>query len=381
MNRGFKGCGSRRDRRVADANPTNRCFGQDVPYEVMLMRRFGAILFLALILPGCGLFSKDGLFHNRADDYLDAREHPVIRVPEGLDSQALGQLYAIPDVAEPLIPDARSDILRPQPLGTSLLEEEIKVQSLGDRRWVWINRAPAEVWPRVRNILNTNDVGVARAEAAEGLIETVWVEFDDDPGNLHRYRLNIEQGMQTDTTEVSINHAVMPKDGEIPPWPESSVADERERTMADFLASGLAGDVNAGSVSLLAQSIGTGAKVEMVVATDIDPYLLIKLGYDRSWASVAHSVSREEFLLVDQDRTRGLFYVNLKEDVERDKPGFFSRMLGGGKGDPGAPLAANYRIELEKTDQGVQVRVNGEKDALERARMLDLLKRIRANLA
>ena len=345
------------------------------------MRRFGILVCCALTLPGCGMFAKDGIFHNRGEDYLDAREHPVIQVPEGLDNQALGQLYAVPEVAEPLVPEVRTGILRPQPLGTSLLEEEIKVQSLGDRRWVWINRAPAEVWPRVRNILNTNDVAVARADAAEGLIETVWVEFDEDPGNLHRYRLNIEQGMQVDTTEVSISHAVMPKDGEVPPWPESSLADERERTMADFLASGLAGDASAGSVSLLAQAIGTGAKVEMVAVADADPYLLIKLGYDRSWASVAHSVSRDEFLLVDQDRTRGLFYVNLKEDVERDKPGFFSRMLGGGKGDSGTPVAANYRIELGKTAQGTQVRIKGEKDSLERGQKLELLKRIRANLA
>lgn len=346
------------------------------------MRRFGATLCLSLSLTGCGMFAKDGAFHDRSQDYRGAREAPVIRVPDGLDNQALGELYRIPDVSEPLIPDPEHDIPRPQPLGTALLEEEIKIESLGDRRWIWINRAPAEVWPRVRNILNTNDIAVARAEATEGVIETVWVEFNDDPGNLHRYRLRMEQGVQADTTEVSISHAVMPKGGEaVPPWPESSLADTRERTMADFIASGLAGNANAGQVSLLAQSIGTGAKVEMVAAADADPYLLIKLGYDRSWASVAHSVSRGGFVMVDQDRTRGLFYVTLKEDIERDKPGFFARMLGFGTGDRAAPPGANYRVELRTADQGVQVRISGDKDALDRTRMLELLKRIRANLA
>ena len=346
------------------------------------MRRFGATAILALTLSGCGMFAPDGMFHDRFADYRTAREGPVMRVPDGLDGQALGELYRIPEVTEPLIPDPKNDIPRPQPLSTALLDEEIKIESLGDRRWIWINRPPAEVWPRVRNILNANDVAVARAEAAEGVIETVWVEFDNDPGNLHRYRLRMEQGVQADTTEVSISHAVMPKDGKvIPPWPESSLTDERERTMADFIASGLAGNANAGQVSLLAQSIGSGAKVEMVSAADGDPYLLIKLGYDRSWASVANSVSHGGFLLVDQDRTRGLFYVTLKEDVERDRPGFFARMLGAGKGDREAPLAANYRVELQKTEQGVQVRISGEKDALDRTRMLELLKRIRANLA
>src|SRR3990167_9523836 len=137
--------------------------------EVMLMKRFGVVLCFALTLPGCGMFANDGLFRNRADDYLAAQEHPVIRRPDDLDGQALGELYTIPAVAEPLIPEANNDIPRPQPLGTSLLEEEIKVQSLGDKRWIWINRAPAEVWPRVRNMLNSNDIGVTRADAAEGL--------------------------------------------------------------------------------------------------------------------------------------------------------------------------------------------------------------------
>ena len=346
------------------------------------MRRFGTMLVLSLSLGGCGMFAKDGMFHDRSRDYLVAREGPVIRVPDGLDGQALGELYRIPDVTEPLIPDPKNDIPRPQPLGTALLDEEIKIESLGDKRWIWINRAPAEVWPRVRNILNANDIAVARAEAAEGVIETVWVEFDNDPGNLHRYRLRMDQGVQADTTEVSISHAVMPKDGKVvPPWPESSLADERERTMADFIASGLAGNANAGQVSLLAQSIGSGAKVEMITVAGSDPYLLIRLGYDRSWASVAHSVSHGGFLLVDQDRTRGLFYVTLKEDVEQEKPGFFARLLGFGKGDRAAPPGANYRVELQKAEEGVQVRISGDKEALDRTRMLELLKRIRANLA
>ena len=133
-------------------------------------------------------------------------------------------------------------------------------------------------------------------------------------------------------------------------------------------------------MSLLAQSIGGGAKVEMVAPSDLPPYLLIKLEYDRSWASVAYSVSREEFQLVDQDQSRGLFYVNLKAELDDDRPGFFARLLGAGD-DPEAAMAARYRVALEKTQQGVTVRVESESGELDRARQLDVLNRIRANLA
>jgi outer membrane protein assembly factor BamC len=345
------------------------------------MKRIVVMALLAPALAGCGMFGGDGMFRDRSRDYLTAREYPPIRVPEGLDDQALGQLYAIPPVTEPLVADETGALPPPQPLGTSLLEEDIKVQSLGDRRWVWINRSPAEVWPRVRNLLNANNMVADRSDAAAGVIETAWIEFADEPGAQHRYRLRIEQGMQPDTAEIGVEHAVAPSGGEGGEWSAVATGDRRALDMIDFIASGLAGGDAAGSVSLLAQSIGGGAKVEMVAPVDVPPYLLIKLGYDRSWASVAYSVSREEFQVVDQDQSRGLFYVNLKKELEQDRPGFFARMLGAGDEAENAAAAARYRIALEKTQQGVVVRVESETGELDRARQLDVLNRIRANLA
>jgi len=351
------------------------------------MKKIAVIALAVPALAGCGMFSDEGMFRDRSRDYLAAREYPTIRVPDGLDDQALGQLYSIPAVTAPVVADATGALPRPEALGTALLEEDIKVQSLGERRWVWINRSPAEVWPRVRNLLNANKMVADRADASAGVIETGWVEFDDEPGNQHRYRLRIEQGMQPDTAEISVEHAAAPRDGEAGAagatgeWSSVATGDRRTVEMVDFIASGLAGGDAAGSVSLLAQSIGGGAKVEMVASGDVPPYLLIKLGYDRSWASVAYSVSREEFLLVDQDRTRGLFYVNLKKEVEEDRPGFFARMLGAGEDSAEQPAEARYRVELQETQQGVRVRVATEGEDLDRAHQLDVLNRIRANLA
>ena len=345
------------------------------------MKKVVVLVLLSQALAGCGMFADDGLFRDRSRDYLAARESPPIRVPEGLDDQALGQLYVIPPVTEPLIADESDALSPPQPLGTSLLEEDIKVQSLGDRRWVWINRGPAEVWPRVRNLLSANNMVVDRSDAAAGVIETAWIEFADEPGAQHRYRLRIEQGVQPDTAEIAVEHAAAPRGGEGGEWSAIATGDRRAVDMIDFIAGGLAGGDAEGSVSLLAQSIGGGAKVEMVAPANLPPYLLIKLEYDRSWASVAYSVSREEFQLVDQDQSRGLFYVNLKAELEDDQPGFFARMLGAGDEPETTAMAARYRVALEKTQQGVIVRVESEAGELDRGRQLDVLNRIRANLA
>lgn len=345
------------------------------------MNKVVALALLSPILTGCGMFADDGMFRDRGKDYLAAREYPQIRVPNGLDDQALGQLYVIPPVTEPLLAEETAALPPPQPLGVSLLEEDIKVQSLGDRRWVWINRGPAEVWPRVRNLLNANNMVADRSDAAAGVIETAWVIFDDEPDNQHRYRLRIEQGVQPDTAEITVEHAVAPRGGESTAWSAVATGDRRALDMIDFIASGLAGGEAAGSVSLLAQSIGGGGKVEMVAPADLEPYLLIKLEYDRSWASVAYSVSQDEFLLVDQDRSRGLFYVSLKEEFEDERPGFFARMLGAGDDAEDAAITARYRIELQETQQGIRVKVETDGEELDRARQLEVLNRIRANLA
>lgn len=342
----------------------------------------------AFFLTGCGLFGDDGLIRDRGDAYRQAQEIPLLTVSEGLDDSALGELYPIPEIPETTLLAKEAGTLRPQPISSNLLEEEVKIQSLGDRRWIRINRAPGEIWPRVRNILNTNAVPTAQANAARGTIETVWLEFDDDPLNFHRYRFQIEQGVQLNSTEIVILHASMLRDSSAPAWPLRSVSDEREQTMIQFLASNLAGDLSGSTVSLLAQSIGGGAKVETVTPQGEDPYLLIKLEFERSWASVAYSVSKGGFSVVDQNRSLGVFYVNDSDADSEAEPGFLGRLFefgeDGSEVGGGATLdtaVSTYQVSLTETAEGVQVHISAAGKALERTEVLRLLKRIRTNLA
>ncbi len=334
-------------------------------------------------LTGCGLFGgDDGLIRDRGDEYRQAQEIPQVRVPEGLDDSTLGQLYPIPEIPETTLLDEETGTLRPQALASNLLDEEVKIQSLGNKRWIRINRSPGEIWPRVRNILNTNAIPTAQADAARGTIETVWLEFDEDKDHLHRYRFQIEQGLQISSTEISILHASMPRDGQAPSWADTSVSDEREQSMAQFLAGNLAGELSGSTVSLLAQSIGGGAKVETVTPKGETPYLLIKLEFERSWASVAYAVSQDGFSVVDQNRSEGIFYINDKSEDE-DKPGFIGSLFSFDDDDAvrsDSDLSL-YQVTLKATAEGVQVHVSASGATLERTAVLRLLKRIRANLA
>ncbi len=335
-----------------------------------------------LLTNACSMFDDDGVFRNKGKDYLLSEEEPYIEVPEGLDSDAIGELYRIPKIPETSLLEDIDGTPRPQILSTNVLEEEVKVQSLPGGRWILINRLPGEVWPRVRSILNRNAVPTALANATTGVIETVWLEFQDDTEKNHRYRFTIEQGVQPKSTEISILHMVMTRAAEIPEWPDSSDDEEREKTMLNVVASELAGDASSGTVSMLAQEIGGESKVDILTPKEKSPYILLRLDYDRSWASVGYSVNKENFSIVDQDRSAGIFYIHDQVgDEEVDKPGFIRRMLGAAVKEERV-LEVDYEVRVLSGDDGVEVRIfDAQQGELTRLDSLRLLKKIRANLS
>ena len=100
----------------------------------------GAVL---LQLVACGsLFGDTGYFRNRSDDYLKSREVSAIVVPSGLDSEALKTVYVIPPVAEDVIVSDDFDVPRPEPLVAADDDQMVRIQKLGDERWMVAAVAP-----------------------------------------------------------------------------------------------------------------------------------------------------------------------------------------------------------------------------------------------
>lgn len=151
--------------------------------------------------------------------------------------------------------------------------------------------------------------------------------------------------------------------------------------MLNVLASTLAGDASSGTVSMLAQEIGGGSKVDILTPKDKTPYILLRLDYDRAWASVGYSVSKEEFSIVDQDRTAGVLYVRHSvDDKKNSQPGFIRRMFGAEISEDTAE--ANYQVRVSRGDGEIEVRIfDKQQGELGRVEALRLLKKIRANLS
>ena len=186
--------------------------------------------------------------------------------------------------------------------------------------------------------------------------------------------------MQISSTEISAIHqkAVRGEEDNVE-WPASSDSDEREQDMLTLVANDMAASTDYASVSLLAQDIGGEAKVEVMTPGVTDPYILVKLGFDRAWASVSYSASRGGFTTIDKNRSDGVLFVNYTEQSVGDK-GFFSRWFGGD--DNSERLEVNYRVLVAPVGADVEVRlVDPEDGGLAKAEALRLLKVLRGNMS
>lgn len=309
---------------------------------------------LTVSLSGCGMFfGEEGVFRNREGDYVKADNIPPLVLPAGKKSETMGELYPIPPITatdfgyDPTADDY--EVPRPMPISANLGQENVKIQRVGSESWILLNAAPGEVWPRIRNFLNVNTLAVSKADIGKGIIETSWLQFKTDLSTYDRYRLQIDQGVQPETTEIHITHMSVPVAEKPAPdmgWPRRSVNVEREKWMLDELAATLASETAEGGTSLLAQAIGGAVKANLGVLRS-EPVMTIKLDRQRAFATLTYAAKQDGFTTFDSDSDAGLFYVHYI-NPEDAKPGWFRRVFRIGL-NPKTPTSP-YSLEQVKAN-------------------------------
>lgn len=298
--------------------------------------RYGSLACLGFSLSGCGIFFGDnGVFRNREYDYLKSDNIAPLVLPAGANTSTLGELYPIPVIGATDFgydPNATDyEVPRPMPLSANMLQDNVKIQRVGENSWILVNAAPGELWPRVRNFLGANNLSVARADLKQGIIDTGWLQFKADLANQDKYRIQIDQGVQPETSEIHITHisaagSIAP--AQEPNWPAKSMNPEREKWLLDELAATLASDVSGvGGTSMMAQGIGGNAAAKATLGMlRNEPMMTLKLDKVRAMATVAYAVKRDGFQLFESDVDLGLFYV-FYQNPEDAKPGWFKRFF------------------------------------------------------
>lgn len=345
------------------------------------------LLLIVLMLPalaGCRYLTGDnGMFRDRASDYREAQVLPEMQVPPELDSYTLDQLYVIPEQVT-LEPVAFERVPLPKPLETGR-REGIIIQSLGDNRWILIDATPGQVWPLIRDYWTQLQVILDYENPGAGIMETSWVEVDSDALTRHKYRVTIEPGLHSGYSEIYVTHLENLRSEPIPTivtWPENSTSPDRESQILDSLSQYLAdrNDIyQASSASLLAGSIESERKANLVESSAGEQILQLRVDYNRAWVQVRAALESANIVIVDSDRDLKTINVKFSGLEAEDRPGLIGRMFGRGRDRD--MVVMDFSVRLQETGAMIDVITEAAETTAESDRLrAELLTVINNNL-
>ena len=350
-----------------------------------------AVTGIGVLLSSCGwLFGDDGVFRDRGDDYLKAKEYPRTEVPQDLDSASIDDLYVVPPSRRGTGPTPEAfEVPRPEPLVGAADANSVRIQKLGNQQWILVYSTPGQVWPRVTGFLLGNRIQLDVEDGVNGVAETAWLMLENAPNKKEKYRFRVDRGVQRETAEIFVTQIEMPASADSAgsdhlDWPRYSHSFERESWMVRELATYFANNPGRQSYSLLAQGISAASKVKMHKGEQGWPFIALQLPYDRAWASLGRALEKAHFEVKDLDRSEGIYFVlhRPKAEEEEDKPGFFARLFGGDDEEGEAGDGDAFRVNIASADAGVHISIRSEsaEEALSVADAESLLRQIQGNL-
>ena len=336
---------------------------------------FGVLLIASVVASACGWMNDDrGLIVNRSDDYLEAHAAPPLIVPEDLDRSAIQDMLVVPDVPQGEH-SARYPNEAPRPEAIYARDEAqgVKIQKLGDRRWLVVPQQPAVVWPKIKQFFADNGVAIVAEVPDAGRMVSDWVTVSGDElkdvvrlalrdakaeANMttgrDRLLVRVEQGLRERSSEIHMRHEndslALPEEGV---WPDQSAVPGVEAEMLNELGSYIAADVAAESVSFVARNIGAESKAELDWDGAGEPVLHLNLDFDRAWAVVGQALANANVKITDMDRANGAYFVSVApaELDPEQKPGIFTRMFSS------ADEPRDLRLSMKPAKRGYEVSV------------------------
>ena len=318
--------------------------------------RIVILVTASLGLVACGWMrpGDEGVFLNPKDDYLESVQHRELVIPEDLRSLEDTDPFPIPPAPQSLNPTYYPQ--RP-PLPDAIYandnRDEVRIQRLGDRRWLVIPESPTTAWPKLKQFMAENGVPLTHDAPEVGRLNTGWLRTDEpayrdvirtllkdaksaDPlaTGQDRFLIRVEQGLRALTTEVHVRHendsvSLPVRDEVIVLNGLTSHLPGAEDDLLNEIGAYIAARVAEQTVSKVALQIGSAKKTELVRDASGQPVLHLYLDYDRAWATLGQALDNAEVEILNLDRQAGLFAVNIPERVftgEEEGKGFLCRL-------------------------------------------------------
>jgi outer membrane protein assembly factor BamC len=361
-----------------------------------------ARLLIAIVaasaLAGCGVLSS--IVQGKKVEYKTAGKLPPLEVPPDLTTPQADDRYAIPEV-KPSSSTTYSEYSRdrtttgasgqspqtaqPSPQ-TALLPapDKVRLERAGSERWLVVKAPPEQVWPEIKSFLESAGYQLKVQDQTTGIIETEWRESHPlipeggirgaltralgqiySSGLRDKYRVRLERGAESATTEIYVSHRGME---------EVFVGTDKERTMwqpqppdpeaeAEMLSKLLAkfGSEEAKAMQQQAQVSGSGsAKAQLASGSDGERQLLVSDPFDRAWRRVGLALDRVGFTVEDRDRSKGLYfvrYIDPRSDGKKEEKGWLSKLAFWRSDDQGG-VNPKDRYRIRVSDSGAESRVD-----------------------
>jgi outer membrane protein assembly factor BamC len=356
-------------------------------------------LAVALALGGCS--SIENLLTGEKIDYRTSAktQSKGLEVPPDLTQLARDSRYQLPGgvvsaaattgAASPNAAATGAQTVAPVAVGP------IRVERLGNQRWLVVNMTPEQLWPQVRAFWQERGFAIDKESAEAGVMETDWAEnrakIPMDPirsvlgrvldsvyssGERDRFRTRIER--VPGGSEIYISHRGMEetwanaaKDSTVWRFRDSDPALEAEFLSRLMVRLGTKEEVARAAVA----SAPEGTARARILGSGSNAALEMDETFDRAWRRVGLALDRSGFSVEDRDRAAGIYFVRYidPKDAEKGEPSFFSRLFGGG----GPAPALRYRISVKAAGDKTVVTVLNSAGAAEAS---DNTKRIVAQL-
>lgn len=371
-----------------------------------------AVLWLVLIAAlgsGCG-----GVSGARTIDYRKTKTLPPLEIPPDLAATATRPGGSTSSTGSATY-SGYAGRQESRPVGSETVlpkNADVKLAREDQARFVIVNAEPAVVWSEMHDFLDRNGLSIAKENARAGLIETDWAEnyalvgaTSDSKlakwfkslfsvGVRDKYRVRLERGIESGTTEVYLTHSGMQElavddtdfvSGAKAGWKPRPRDPELEAEMLHRLVAYLGGERTTDTVTA---KVSGGAGASNGTPTESSPPASAKLtrngdgaalltledSLERAWRRVGLSLDRIGFTVEDRDRSKGIYYVRyIDPDNKAEKKGFFARLFSSSE----PPPSNQYQVQIRSADNGTNVAVldkQGEPEASKTGeRILSLL--------
>jgi outer membrane protein assembly factor BamC len=323
------------------------------------------VLALSLGLSGCSVLKEDKI------DYKSAVKAPSLEIPPDLSQLRRESRYALESTSA-TASGFRNANARVSDAGTAANQlGKVRMERLGDQRWLVVSMAADQVWPSLREFWTANGFPLTTDSPDLGIMETDWAEnraklpqdfirrtlgkvLDSlySTGERDKYRTRVERNAKGEV-EIYITHrgmienyATAQKDRTI--WQARPSDPELEIEFLRRLMVKLGTSPQEASAATAAPHKEVAAAP--VTLIDGQPAISLNEPLDRAWRRTGVALDRSGFTVEDRDMAAGRYDVRyVPPQSNQEEPGFLSRIFSSKKEQR---VLAKYGISLTRAASG-----------------------------